>query len=186
MRLEKKFGPNLAGLLLVAHPAMLDQRFAKSVVLISVDSLEGATIGIVINNPMDKTVGDFDRRYIGTPLSEVPVYHGGPIGDKCLILTAWQWLAEEKVFKLYFGIPEEKAMELIENVPGIDLRAYAGYSGWNHCELESELQRHAWLLSSIKNLTPGHPKANLWRQMISVVEPGLLFLADRPQDPASN
>lgn len=186
MRLERQYGPSLTGLLLVAHPAMLDGRFAKSVVLISADSVEGGTIGIVINNPLNKTIGEFDRRYAGTPLSQVPVYYGGPIGDKYLILTAWVWMAAEKVFKLYFGIPEDKAIELVQNNPDVDIRAYAGYSGWKHRELESELQRRAWLLSSIKNLTPGRPKTSLWRHMLSSVEPGLLFLVDKPSKPEVN
>lgn len=181
------FLPNLAGALLVAHPGLMDPNFRRSVILISNYSAETGSLGVVINKPLNCMLGELNEHFKESPLAKIKLYRGGPIGVDQVILTAWQWLREEKVFKLHFGIPEDKAIDLMQKEPAVDIRAFVGYSGWSDGQLEVELEEHAWLISSISGLNlPTDEKHPLWREIISHIHPELLFLADAPDNPSVN
>ncbi len=49
---------SLAGSLLVAHPNMLDPNFRRAVLFISAHDPNDGALGIIINRPLDKQVGD--------------------------------------------------------------------------------------------------------------------------------
>lgn len=186
MKFGKNFPPSLAGSLIAAHPGLIDPNYSKAVVLISVHNPSTGSIGIVINTPTGLTISDFDPHYEHTPLGNIPLYYGGPVGKDQVILTAWQWKESEGTFKLYFGIPEDTALKLKNALPQIELRAYLGYSGWDNGQLEVEIKRHTWLLSSVKNLTHDLTDSQIWRNVISHTNPELLFLVDIPKDPTKN
>src|SRR3954469_9579990 len=101
----------LAGSLLLAHPAMRDPNFKRSVVLLSAHNDEGA-MGVVLNRPLGKQLAEINSEFAFGPLAGVPLYSGGPVEPEQLILVSWQWLEEESAFQLYFGIEPEKAAEL--------------------------------------------------------------------------
>ena len=67
----------IAGSLLLAHPAMKDPNFRRSVVLMSVHNDEGA-MGVVLNRPMGKRLGELSGDFALGPLSGVPLFNGGP------------------------------------------------------------------------------------------------------------
>lgn len=191
MRFNKDFlPPSIEGSLLIAHPGLLDPNFCKSVILISTHSVIEGSIGVVVNHPLHQTMSQYDfHQYEYSPLADVPLYFGGPVAvDEMIILTAWQWLDHEGVFKLYFGIPEHKAIEIIQqNDPAIEIRAFLGYSGWTYGQLESELSQQAWFISSVKHIIDDDiQEDSMWKTIIAQVKPELLFLANTPDDNASN
>ena len=71
MRERRKISRDtLAGSLLLAHPAMKDPNFRRSVVLMSAHNAEGA-MGVVLNRPLGKRLGELsDGRFAGRETRE--------------------------------------------------------------------------------------------------------------------
>ena len=178
---------NLSGSLLIAHPKLQGPNFSKSVILLSVHSKDDGALGVVLNQPMGKTLGDLDEKFKLGPLADVPIYKGGPVSPDQMILSAWQCQPESGLFKLYFGITEEKAREIRESEPDAEIRGFLGYAGWSGGQLEIELEQDSWVVSSVDTDVLGAKDgATLWRYIINDAEPSLGFLADAPDDPTLN
>lgn len=177
--------PSLAGSLLVAHPAMVNSNYSQAVILLSAHSTERGGMGVIINNPLHQTMSQFDPKFALTPLAKVPIYLGGPMGHDAMLLVGWEWLESNDIFKLHFGISEKQAIQLLCERPLIEMRAFLGYAEWLQGQLEGELDHHAWLLSSIKNLIDDQEGTQLWQAILSKIKPELLFLID-PEDPSVN
>ena len=71
MRERGKATLNLAGSLLLAHPAMRDPNFHRAVVLLSSHGDDGA-MGVVLNRPLGKHLGDLNAQFAASPLAGVP------------------------------------------------------------------------------------------------------------------
>ncbi len=178
---------SLAGSLLVAHPSLLDPNFRKSVVLLSAHSAEEGAIGIVLNKPIGKTLGELDEAFALSPLADVPIYKGGPVSQDQMLLAAWNWAEETGIFKLYFGISQDRAKEILEEEPGTIVRGFLGYSGWTGGQLEGEMKQNAWVVTPMAGDDVRHLEGDtLWRKMLLRNHPELTFLADAPEDPSRN
>jgi putative transcriptional regulator len=176
----------LAGSLLVAHPGLLDPNFRRTVVLLSAHSDEGA-MGVIINRPLNRTLADISGDFALGELAAVPVFCGGPVQEKQLILSAWEATDEEGVFKLYFGLDPEKASELKRTHEQIELRAFVGYSGWTSGQLEGEIGQNAWVIAPVDNaIISAEEGEKMWRSVIARISPELRLLAEAPDDPQRN
>src|SRR5881227_3519627 len=80
---------SLAGSLLVAHPNMLDPNFRRAVLFISAHDPNDGALGIIINRPLDKQVGDLVDETPPEGLADVPVFLGGPVGKTSSCLRRW-------------------------------------------------------------------------------------------------
>lgn len=177
---------SLAGFLLGAHPGLGDPNFTRSVVLLSAHSTEDGALGVIINRPTGKTLGNL-REDAETPLlKNLPVYEGGPVSTSEILLVAWKWNLAEQNFRLFFGLDPEKLQELVQADPTIEARAFIGYSGWQAGQLENELGRFDWAVSPFiqpfGKLAPQH----LWKELLEQVRPEWSILADFPDDPSLN
>lgn len=178
---------NYSGHLLVAHPSLRDPNFSKTVILISAHQTDEGSLGVILNRPTHTTLGEYNAEYAYGPLSDTPIYTGGPVQANDMILTAWFWEEETQVFRLYFGIDEEKALEIKMMNPAVDLRAFLGYAGWEKGQLEDELSERAWVVSQIESqVLDDVAGEELWKRIISKISPELGFLADMPDDPSLN
>ncbi|MDX2110484.1 MAG: YqgE/AlgH family protein [Verrucomicrobiota bacterium] len=178
---------NLAGWLLVAHPSLLDANFKQTIVLISAHSKETGAIGVIVNRPLEQTLGSFKAEYNGHPLGNVPLYFGGPVAPEEMILTAWQSTDDPVVFKLYFGLSLQKAEELLTEDPAILMRGFIGYSGWSSGQLEGELSDNAWAVCPLDGATLHKEDApGAWKRLLKRIRPEWSFLADGPADPGLN
>jgi len=175
----------LAGQLLVAHPALADPNFRRSVVLLSVHGEDGS-MGVVLNRPLGRQLAELNAEFAFGPLAGVPVYSGGPVQPEQLILVSWQWLKAESEFQLHFGVEPEKAAELVGS-PGVTLRAFLGYAGWGKGQLEAEMKQDTWLVVPVDGdrleQLDGIP---FWRTLLGKLDPELKLLADEPDDPTLN
>ena len=175
----------LAGQLLLAHPALRDPTFKRAVILLSAHSGDGA-MGVVLNRPLDKQLGELNAAFAFGPLAGVPVYAGGPVEPEQLIIVAWQWLVGESAFQLHFGVEPESATEMVGR-PGVTVRAFIGYSGWDKGQLENEMKHDTWLVSTVEGEMLGQADGPaLWRQILGAIDPELKLLADEPDDPTVN
>ncbi len=104
-----------------------------------------------------------------------------------VILTAWQWVEPNQVFKLYFGINAKVAVEMKTLFPSTHIRAFMGYAGWSVGQIEQEIHENAWLQTPIKSILhhDGFEK-KLWFQLMSEHNPLMLLMHGMPEDPVCN
>jgi putative transcriptional regulator len=176
---------SLAGQLLLAHPLLRDPNFRRTVVLLSGHDADGA-MGVVLNRPLGRPLGELNTEFALSPLAAVPLYQGGPVDPAHLILVTWQWVPAEHAFQLSFGLEVAKAATLVGR-PGLTMRAFLGYSGWSKGQLENELRQNTWITTPVEgDWLLKHDGVPLWRNLLAHLEPELKVLADAPDDPTVN
>jgi len=173
----------LAGSLLLAHPAMKDPSFRRSVVLMSSHNAEGA-MGVVLNRPMGKRLGELSGDFALGALAGVPLFHGGPVQNEQLVLAAWQVRSDG--FRLHFGIDPEKAEQLLAE-EGTHVRGFLGYSGWSAGQLENEMRLRTWVVADVPEDLLSHAQdESLWRTVLGREGAEWRLLAGEPDDPELN
>jgi putative transcriptional regulator len=174
---------SLAGSLLLAHPVLRDPNFRRTAILMSTHGPDGA-MGVVLNRPMGKRLGELKGDYALGPLAPTPIFTGGPVQPDQLILAAWQ--THEDSFQLHFGIDPERAIEMLKDEE-TRLRAYLGYSGWSKGQLEEELKGGAWIVASPPaDLFERPMQEGLWRTLLSEEGDEWRLLVDEPDEPGKN
>ncbi len=173
----------LAGTLLLAHPAMKDPNFRRSVVLMSAHNAEGA-MGVVLNRPLGKRLGELSGDFALGPLAGVPLFAGGPVQTEQLVLAAWQ--ARDDGFRMHFGIEPDKALQLLEE-EGTHVRGFLGYSGWSAGQLEKEMKQHTWVVVEVpEDLLTQSQDEGLWRTVLGREGAEWRLLAGEPENPEAN
>jgi len=165
---RKTTKPSIAGSLLLAHPAMKDPNFRRAVVLMSAHGNDGA-MGVVMNRPLGKKLGELNGEFALGPLAGVPVFRGGPVQPKQLLLVAWQ--THEDGIQLHFGIDPDKA----------------GYSGWSRGQLEGELKLDTWIVTEMPADLLVHPQDDsLWGKVLGGLGEEWRLVAGEPDDMSRN
>jgi putative transcriptional regulator len=146
---------DLAGKLLIAMPAMGDDRFARSVILICAHTDEGA-MGLIINKP----VPDFSFSDLMGQLKiagrgqgrDIRVHFGGPVErGRGFVLHSTDYTCGTATTHLQGGFGMTATMDVLEALakgggPRHALLAL-GYAGWGPGQLEGEIARNDWLIS---------------------------------------
>jgi putative transcriptional regulator len=177
---------HLAGSLLVAHPSLLDSHFKRTVVLLTAHSAEEGSLGVIVNRPLHQTLGQYDLELAGSEFADVPLYEGGPVGSDQMILVAWKWSSEDGTFKLYFGIDEAKARQILKDDPEFELRGFIGHCGWGEGQLEGEIEVDSWVVSPLSPDLEEKEGLDVWRSILSQQGPQMQLLAEEPDDPSMN
>lgn len=177
------------GKLLISEPFLLDSYFKRSVVLLSEHDDKGS-LGFILNKPtgvmLNEAVEDF-------PPFEAPLYFGGPVETDTLfyIHTLGHQLedAKEIVPGIFWGGDYDQLKLLIDTgqVKPYQIRFYAGYSGWEAHQLDSELQEKSWLITEGNmRFTFFDAPGNLWSQVLRSMGTEYAILANFPEDPSLN
>lgn len=185
----REFEPSplsLAGSLLIAHPALLDPNFRRTVLFLSKHEAEDGSFGLILNRPSGRLVSDvLPNKPLGE-LARVPVLLGGPVQQDQLIFASFRWHAETDRMECQHHLLIPEAQEVLED-PTITVRAFIGYAGWTKGQLEGELAQKAWLLTKP---TPEHLQIDksptLWRDVTSTFGPWFRLVAEAPDDPTTN
>ena len=145
----------LTAILLVPKGELSDPNFADSVVLV-MNNLGPAPVGIIINRPTKFPVSQvFPNLKRLAPLHD-KVYFGGPVE----LESVW--------FLFRAAAPPEHAIQACEGVylsadrkllfqllgrqkPMVGLRIFIGHSGWAPGQLEAEIARGDWSLERAKS-----------------------------------
>ncbi len=181
---------SLQGKLLIAAPELQDPNFAKTVVLLLQHGEEGA-LGVVLNRPTDKTVGelwaDLDEGQCESPEF---VYSGGPVPGPLLALHSDVFLAEKQVMsEVYVAASREKLCELVEQEV-IPFKLFVGNAGWGAGQLEHELELGGWLTLTATIDLVFSDDDDLWersvKQVGSSVLQDVLHIDHLPEDPSVN
>ena len=152
---------------------------------------EGA-MGVVLNRPLNKRLGELGGDFALGPLADVPVFDGGPVEKRQLIICAWRPQPgadgddDGETLQLLFGLDPDRAAELAGQ-EGVQLRAFLGYAGWSGGQLEGELERDTWVVADLEPEIVRHrPDESLWRSVLGGLDPRWRLLASEPDDPGLN
>lgn len=139
---------SLKGHLLLDSGQLAGSFFHRSVVLICRHNEEGA-FGLILNRPADSTLGRALDENLPDSLGDQPLFIGGPVEAGALsYLHSDTFIsgASSVLDNLELGHSLEELTDLVRSFsPERKLRVFAGYSGWSPGQLESELERGAWL-----------------------------------------
>ena len=149
----------LDGQMLIAMPAMLDDRFARSLIYICAHSSEGA-MGIVVNHPAPNinfsdllvkldVIPAADAVRLPTRAEVMKVMRGGPVEtERGFVLHSADFFIENSTLPIDEGIcsPPLDILKAIARGTGpVSAILALGYAGWAPGQLETEIQGNGWL-----------------------------------------
>src|SRR5438552_8866570 len=150
----------LDGQMLIASPAMRDERFARSVIYVCAHSSEGA-MGIVINQPAPHisfrdllvkldVIPETDKIQLPSRAGGVTVLKGGPVEtERGFVLHSADFFIENSTLPIDEGICLTATLDILKAIARGDGPASAilalGYAGWSPGQLETEIQGNGWL-----------------------------------------
>ena len=178
---------SLRGKLLIASPALTDPNFARSVVLMTEHSEEGA-MGIVLNRPGEAAAREF-LPALEDIAHDDPLFIGGPVQPQAVVLLAEfadpdaaAWIV---VADVGLASADRELSDLGEAVRRG--RFYAGYSGWGPGQLEVELELESWIVEPPlpAELFPDDPEA-LWSDVLARKGGTFALISRMPDDPSMN
>ena len=170
---------NLTHHFLIAMPNMVDPYFARTLTFICEHSEQGA-LGIVVNRPIDMTLGAlFDR--LNLPLASQsrggePVYFGGPVQtDRGFVLhqPVGEWQSTLSVHDTLGLTTSKDILEAVGQGNGPrNMLITLGYSGWASGQLENEIKQNAWLTVEAKDAiifdTPAEERLPAAMQLLGI------------------
>jgi putative transcriptional regulator len=162
MRAAKKgSGPKrgyLDGQMLIAMPAMRDERFARSLIYVCAHSSEGA-MGIVVNQPAENIkfpdllvqLEVLPAKAIQVPpKADVKVLKGGPVETgRGFVLHSADFFIENSTLPIDNGICLTATLDILKAIANGEGPRSAvlalGYAGWAPGQLETEITENGWL-----------------------------------------
>jgi len=182
----------IQGRALVASPYLTDPNFLRSVVYILRHDEEGA-IGLILNRPMQTTVGELlEQLTEETVVNCQPVYCGGPVDGPLMMLQACG--TEELDGQIVYVASDQERITSVcaehNQTNSACYRVFDGYAGWGAGQLENELRQGGWLVWDVQPCQIFSDAEELWQ--IALREIGRDILAGGidpariPVDPAIN
>jgi putative transcriptional regulator len=184
-------GESLAGKLLVATPALLDENFYRTVVLLLAHDDNGA-FGVVLNRPVNESaVGEHMPAWQEHVAAPAQLFAGGPVSPALALglAAAMADAAHEGWMPMLPGCgiidlersPEEHELT-IERV-----RVFTGYAGWGAGQVEGEIAANAWFVleSEPGDAFTDDPRS-LWQRVLHRQRSDLKMYALFPENPRQN
>ncbi len=159
----KKGGPKrgyLDGQMLIAMPAMRDERFARSLIYVCAHSSEGA-MGIVVNQPAAHisfpdllvkldVIPKAEKIQLPSRAGDVTVLKGGPVEtERGFVLHSADFFIENSTLPIDEGVCLTATLDILKAIARGDGPRSAvlalGYAGWAPGQLENEINQNGWL-----------------------------------------
>ena len=150
----------LDGQMLIAMPAMGDERFARAVIYVCAHSTEGA-MGIVVNQPAAnikfpdllvqlEVIPASERIELPTGTQTVKVLKGGPVETgRGFVLHSADFFIENSTLPIDDGVSLTATLDILKAIARGDGPRSAvlalGYAGWAPGQLENEINENGWL-----------------------------------------
>jgi putative transcriptional regulator len=182
----------LDGQMLIAMPAMGDERFSRSLIYICAHSSEGA-MGIVVNHPAPNinftdllvklnVIPQADMTQPPTQAGAVKVMRGGPVEtERGFVLHSADFFIENSTLPIDDGICLTATIDILKAIARGDGPASAilalGYAGWAPGQLENEIQGNGWLHCAADEdlIFGGDVEAKYLRALHKIgIDPGML------------
>lgn len=145
-------GESLAGRFLVAEPAIVDPRFAETVIYIVAHDEQGA-FGLIVNRPLGRVESNdvYDRLGLDAPAATAPIefHFGGPVEREIAFVLHSREFASDETMSVDDGLAVSGIRPVLEAIAAGRGPARAifalGYSGWGPGQLEREMARDDWV-----------------------------------------
>ncbi|MEJ2624487.1 MAG: YqgE/AlgH family protein [Pseudolabrys sp.] len=150
----------LDGQMLIAMPAMNDERFARTLIYVCAHSSEGA-MGIVVNQRARnikfpdllvqlEVIPASERIELPTRAEDMEVLKGGPVETgRGFVLHSADFFIENSTLPIDEGICLTATLDILKAIADGDGPHEAvlalGYAGWAPGQLEQEIQQNGWL-----------------------------------------
>jgi putative transcriptional regulator len=150
----------LDGQMLIAMPAMSDERFARTVIYVCAHSTEGA-MGIIVNQPAQnikfpdllvqlEVIPATERIQLPTQAEDVKVLKGGPVETgRGFVLHSADFFIENSTLPIDEGICLTATLDILKAIARgngpVNAILALGYAGWAPGQLEEEIQQNGWL-----------------------------------------
>jgi putative transcriptional regulator len=176
---------NLTSHFLIAMPGMADPNFSGTLTFICEHNERGA-LGLVVNRPIDVTVGTLFRQVEieldDEPLAAQPLFFGGPVQlDHGFVLhrPPGAWKATLPVGEIGLTTSRD-ILEAIAKGNGPRDRLLAlGYAGWSAGQLEDEIKRNGWLtVQADLNVIFTTPPAERYAAALGALGVNMMNLSD--------
>ena len=176
------------GKILVAMPALLDQNFRQTVVLLCNHGIEGS-LGLVLNRPTDVEVSAVVNDFPALAASG-RVYAGGPVGRNAMLILGQSNTIPDghSILKDVFLAKDIQMFKdaALQN-PNGKIRCYLGYAGWAPGQLEAEMKPEAWsLMSCNSGMIFDTDPTLLWQNMMRRLGNDWGVYASMPPDLSMN
>ncbi len=177
------------GRLLISEPSLNNSVFFKSVILLTHHNDE-ESIGLILNQPTKINLNEILN---DIPLSDFPVYIGGPVAKQSLhfIHTLGKLIPDSKKItdKIYFGGDFNTVIQLMNDkqINKSQIRFFVGYSGWHREQLNNEIREDNWIVEKKENnLCMNYSTPKLWSDIIKTKQQKYAIWTNMPKDPNLN
>jgi putative transcriptional regulator len=177
------------GRILVSQPSLNDRYFNRSVVMLAEHGPDGS-FGFIVNKParikLSSVTGEFGTfdtdLYLGGPVQVNNLFYvhskGDMIKGSLKIIEGVYWGGDMNEIRSLLA-----SGKLTEN----DIRFYAGYSGWQPCQLDDEMKQNSWIvLDGMKKYVFGLRPAYLWKRIVLNLGKDFAPWVNYPDDPNMN
>jgi len=150
----------LDGQMLIAMPAMNDERFSRAVIYVCAHSSEGA-MGIIVNHPAAninfpdllvqlEVIPAAERIQLPSKAGAVKVLKGGPVETgRGFVLHSADFYIENSTLPIDEGICLTATLDILKAIAHgkgpVSAVLALGYAGWAPGQLENEIQQNGWL-----------------------------------------
>lgn len=178
-----------AGKILISEPFMLDRHFRRSVVLIVEHSDQG-TVGFVLNQETDVTLPDVIP---GFPMFDARIRIGGPVQTDTLhfihripeqieggisIGDGLYWGGDFDLLRVKINLGQININDVI---------FFLGYSGWDHGQIEEEIEQNSWIVAPTKcDQIFSDDHDDFWKDAVKSLGEKYAHIANFPENPQWN
>lgn len=137
-----------AGTFLHSTRLLNDSIFENTIIFLTEYNDKGA-MGFVVNKPFPRAFNELDEFKHSKPF---PLWDGGPVDQEHLFFLHQRpdlITGGEKITgNIYAGGDFKEAVRLINNgtLTEKDIKLFIGYCGWDHQDLEGEIEEGSWEL----------------------------------------
>ena len=171
---------SLTGHLLLAVPSLKEPPFARSVIYLAAHSVKEGAFGYILNRPLKQNIGDLMEDSKLGPLAKAPVFVGGPVAADKLAFASMRWSKARQRLKIQTHLSVENAQH--EMSMGRAVCGFVGYSGWGRGQLENELKRRSWIISTAgRQVLAGRHPEDMWRDVLNEMGPLFGLMAGTPE-----
>ena len=161
-----------APILLLSMPQMMDPNFAKTVVLLTDYTDEGA-FGLVVNRQMEEPAWMLVKTEPPIRVDpDLKLWVGGPVDPQ----RTWVLMSEaqgpddeqrEVCPGVLLSVSKELTLQLLQSPPSNRARVIIGYAGWDAGQLDREIAASAWLTMDVDPaLIFNTPPNQMWEAAI--------------------